>query len=74
MSKSNDKYTKFNWQLNVLITQDLYSTCNQSEGIVLPRSNDYVYICLLVLIKIKTFGWHIQKSDVILKTICCQYG
>ena len=40
---------------------------NQSPFIVLQRSNDYVYLCLLVNIKIKTFGWHIQKLGVVLK-------
>ena len=40
------------------------------SAISLPRSNDYVYICLFVNIKIKTFGWHIQKLNVFLKTVC----
>ena len=44
-----------------------------SEDIVLPRSNGYVYICLFVNNEIKTFGWHIQKSGVVLKIICCQH-
>ena len=37
--------------------------------IVLPRSNDHVYICLFVNIQIKTSGWYIQQSGVVLKTI-----
>ena len=37
--------------------------------IVLPRSNDHVYICLFVNIEIKTVGWHIQQSGVVLKTV-----
>ena len=36
--------------------------------IVLPRYYDYVYIFLFVNIEIKTFGWHIQNSGVVLKT------
>ena len=36
---------------------------------VLPRSNDHVYICLFVNIEIKTVGWHIQQSGVVLKTV-----
>ena len=40
--------------------------------IVLPRSNDHVYICLFVNIEIKTLGWHIQQSVVVLKTILYQ--
>ena len=44
------------------------------SAIGLTRPYDYVYICLFVNIKIKTFGWHIQKSGVVLKTVCCQYG
>ena len=35
--------------------------------IVLPRSNDHVYICLFVNIENKTVGWHIQQSGVVLK-------
>ena len=38
-------------------------------SIVLPRSNDHVYICLFVNIEIKTVGWHIQQSGVVLKTV-----
>ena len=45
---------------------------SDSITIVLPRSNGYVYICLFVSIGIKTFWWHIQKSGVVLKIICCQ--
>ena len=37
--------------------------------IVLPRSNDHVYICLFVNIEIKTLGWHVQQSGVVLKII-----
>ena len=33
--------------------------------IVLPRSNDNVYICLFVHIEIKTWGWHIQQPGVV---------
>ena len=40
----------------------------------LPRSSDCVYICMFVNIKIKTFGRHIQKSGVVLKTVCWQFG
>ena len=39
------------------------------HSIVLPRSNDHVYICLFVNIEIKTVGWHIQQSGVVLKTV-----
>ena len=35
----------------------------------IPRSNDHVYICLFVNIDIKTLGWHIQQSGVVLKSI-----
>ena len=42
------------------------------KDIVLLRYYDYVYICLFVNIEIKTLRWHIQKSGVVLKTICCQ--
>ena len=42
-------------------------------SIVLPRSNDHVYICLFVNIEIKTSGWHIQQSGVVLKTIRYQH-
>ena len=38
-------------------------------GIVLPRSNDHVYICFFVNIEIKTLGSHIQQSGVVLKTV-----
>ena len=38
-------------------------------AIVLPGSNDHVYICLFVNIEIKALGWHIQQSGVVLKTI-----
>ena len=31
-------------------------------------SNGYVYTCLFVNIEIKTFGWHIQRPGVVLKT------
>ena len=31
--------------------------------------NDHVYICLFVNIEIKTVGWHIQQSGVVLKTV-----
>ena len=37
--------------------------------IVLPRSNDHVYICLFINIEIQTSGLHIQQSGVVLKTI-----
>ena len=37
--------------------------------IVLPRSNDRVYICFFVNIEIKTLGLHIQQSGVVLKAI-----
>ena len=40
---------------------------NHSPLIVPPRPNDYVYIYLFANIKIKTFGWHIQKLGVVLK-------
>ena len=43
--------------------------CIFESTIVLPRSNDHVYICLFVNIEIKTLGWHIQQSGVVLKTI-----
>ena len=33
------------------------------------RSNDHVYICLFVNIEIKTVGWHIQQSGLVLKTV-----
>ena len=32
----------------------------QSVIVSLPKSNDYVYICMFVNIKIQIFGWHIQ--------------
>ena len=41
----------------------------ETPSIVLPRSNDHVYICLFVNIEIKTVGWHIQQSGVVLKTV-----
>ena len=45
-------------------------TFGQSSAlIVLPRSYDHVYICLFVNIEIKTVGWHIQQSGVVLKTV-----
>ena len=34
-------------------------------SIVLPRSNDYVYICLFINIEIRTLGWHIQHSGIV---------
>ena len=37
--------------------------------IVLPRSNDHVYICFFVNIEIQTLDWHYQQSAVVLKTI-----
>ena len=44
--------------------------CRQTILLLLPRSNDNVYICLFVNIAIKTLGWHIQQwSGVVLKTI-----
>ena len=39
----------------------------------LRRFYDYVNICLFVNIEIKTCGWHIQKTGVVLKTVCCQH-
>ena len=36
--------------------------------IVPPRSNDHVDIGLFVSVEIKTSGWHIQQSGVVLKT------
>ena len=39
------------------------------SSIVLPRSNDLVYISLFVNIEIKTFGLLIQQSYVVFKTI-----
>ena len=41
----------------------------QKIPIVLPRSNGYVLVCLFVNNELKTFGWHIQKSGVVLKTL-----
>ena len=55
-------------------TYALKSKCSPTRIIVLPRSNGYVYKCLFVNIEIKTFGCHIRKSGVVLKTICCQHG
>ena len=52
----------------VVLVESLMSSRNVIT-IVLPRSNDHVYICLFVNIEIKTFGWHIQQSGVVLKTI-----
>ena len=40
--------------------------------VVLPRSNDHVYICLFVNVEIKTSGWHIQQAGVVLKTFYAQ--
>ena len=51
-----------------VITTDR-DTSKENSPIVLPRSNDHVYICLFVNIEIKTSGWHIQQSNVVLKTI-----
>ena len=42
---------------------------NDYVYIVLPRSNDHVYICLFVNIETKTVGWHIQQPSIVLKTI-----
>ena len=44
-------------------------SCVDIVSIVLPRSNDHVYICLFVNIEINTLGWHIQQSGVVLKTV-----
>ena len=46
-----------------------YLQIQVNMSIVLSRSNDHVYICLFVNIEIKTSGWHIQQSGVVLKTI-----
>ena len=61
------------------VDMQLYAKFDQnipcgSRLIVLPRSNGYGYICLFVNIEIKTFCRHIQKSGVVLKTMCCQPG
>ena len=42
---------------------------NTLAYIVLPGSNDHVNVCLFVNIEIKTLGWHIQQSGVVLKII-----
>ena len=40
--------------------------------LVLPRSNYHVYICLFVNIEIKTVGWHIQQSGVVISYCIAQ--
>ena len=50
----------------------LLSDSLSTTVIVLPTSYDHVYILWFVNIKINTLGWHIQQSDVVLKTIWYQ--
>ena len=40
-----------------------------NPSIVLSKSNDHVFICLVVNIEIKTVGWHIEQSGLVLKTV-----
>ena len=42
-------------------------------GIFMSASLTLYTFCLFVNIEIKTFGWHIQNSGVVLKTTCCQH-
>ena len=55
------------WIYVIVVVKKRYRSLKPS--IVLPRSNDHVYICLFVNIGIKTIGWHIQQSGVVLKTV-----
>ena len=51
---------------------NVHSICKWYDGplvIVQQRSNYDVYICLFVNIEIKTLGWHIQQSGVVLVRI-----
>ena len=48
------------WIYIIVVVEKRYRSSKPS--IVLPRSDDHVYICLFVNIKIKTVGWHIQQS------------
>ena len=49
--------------------EGIHCTCNISYSYSFPRSYGYVYICLFLNIEIKTYGWHIQKSGVVLKAL-----
>ena len=70
-STDNCKFsTRTYYDLTVRIS--LFNITNMAYSIVFPRSNGYFNICSFVNIDIQTFGWHIQKSGVVLKTIWCQ--
>ena len=55
--------------MNPRNTRFIVSKQKEESDIVLPRSNDHVYICLFVNIEIITLGAHNQQPDVVLKTV-----